>query len=299
MKRLVLVFIAASFVLAMCGASFAHLPPDVTFYCFQFPDAYVPVMDGDVSDWDMVPDQYWVTQDQLTETVIGVGSEWDASNLAVRLIAAWNKTSNLLYFMEDRYDDHFYPINQVGNPDTWEIVIDADHSGGQFQVFRDVDQETAERLGSAQAQNWQYRLMDPNVPENWFWGKSMWQIVPPYSDIGWSFDGPSVGEAGKLYTERYMTAFDDLDWHGPETSKLHILEEGAIIGIGYSVIDEDDPETGGYNGYWNLGGDTSMYYMAEALSDFLLVPIDPSVEWPGTTSVEAASWGRIKSSFVK
>ncbi len=42
-----------------------------------------------------------------------------------------------------------------------------------------------------------------------------------------------------------------------------------------------------------------MYYMAEALSDFLLVPIDPSVEWPGTTSVEAASWGRIKSSFVK
>ena len=43
--------------------------PDTTFKIFQFPADQIPRVDGDVSDWGMVPADYAIGIDQLKDTV--------------------------------------------------------------------------------------------------------------------------------------------------------------------------------------------------------------------------------------
>ena len=43
--------------------------PDVEFKIFQFPPHMIPRIDGDTSDWDIVPDEYTVGLDQLKDVI--------------------------------------------------------------------------------------------------------------------------------------------------------------------------------------------------------------------------------------
>ena len=36
----------------------AHFPEGIVFKAFQFPDDQIPAMDGDLTDWDIVPPEY-------------------------------------------------------------------------------------------------------------------------------------------------------------------------------------------------------------------------------------------------
>ena len=46
-------------VVMLCSPTLAHFPQNTTFKVFQFPDSHVPQMDGDATDWSMVPDEYF------------------------------------------------------------------------------------------------------------------------------------------------------------------------------------------------------------------------------------------------
>ena len=53
---------------------------------FQFPTDKLPVLDGDISEWDVVPDEMWINLDD-PDIVVGegdVGREKDRSNLYFR-----------------------------------------------------------------------------------------------------------------------------------------------------------------------------------------------------------------------
>ena len=54
------------FVLSVTG--FALARPGVEFKIFQFPADKIPRIDGDTSDWSMVPESYSIGMDQLKET---------------------------------------------------------------------------------------------------------------------------------------------------------------------------------------------------------------------------------------
>lgn len=302
-KTTISVFLVLGFVLFTFAVSSAHLRPDVNFAAVHVPPGYQP--DGDVSEWADVPSIFWVTHDDMVETVRNIGDP-DASNLAVKVIVGWETNTNQIIMSEDRFDDAFFGTHD-GYQETIEFVIDTDHSAepqffGVDQIGLDPD-----RYSGALTQNYRYQLWNEPPADLWLWGGAPWAAVPPYSGIGWSFDGDLNGGSGVLQMEMYMTAFDDLPnpSTGPDSPEVvfHDLVEGEIIGIGFALQDADDPNESRYGGYWTNGGDTELYIKGTSLVDYTLLPYNADI-WPanvrtGSTSVESDTWGRIKSTFAR
>ena len=96
-----------------------------------------------------------------------------------------------------------------------------------------------------------------------------------------------------------------LNWNGIDQSTIGSLVEGNITGFHFTIIDDDDLESGGYEGYWTLSGATDSYFQGDLLSDFLLAPLDPDIDWASQaaagegTAVEEVGWGRLKSTFAE
>jgi len=295
MKRFTVLAIALVFSLCFVGATWAHVPEAVTYYVFQWPDEYIPDIDGDLSDWDIVPDVYQLTHENFSEDVKGLGVAYDASDLDLRCYAGWNKTTNRMYFSTRWFDD----IAHV--KEYWEVTIDADHSGeNQMAWFSDLSDEEAKRLGGAYGQTYKTYLIQANEGRGWIWSftTAKWILEPEWFEWARVLDAPIGGE-GVYQQELSAHAWDDLDYHGPEVSDIHIFEEGQIIGMCYQIADYDESDS--YDGYWTLGGGAAAPQFEYALTDFLLAPIDEAVVWPEgpTTSVGVSSWGLIKSSFSK
>ena len=102
--------LAAALVMGLCGTSFGHAPPGELYFAVQFPDNLVPTMDGDLSDWDVVPiDPYTIRNDRLYSPVadiqpVGRG-EIDVSDINIRHLIGWNDSSNKLYYMTEVFDN--------------------------------------------------------------------------------------------------------------------------------------------------------------------------------------------------
>ena len=94
-------------ILGMCTSAFAHIPEGRVFGVFQFPTDKLPVLDGNISEWDVVPDEMWIDLDD-PDIVVGegdVGREKDRSNLYFRYAMGWNDELDRLYHVYDRFDD--------------------------------------------------------------------------------------------------------------------------------------------------------------------------------------------------
>lgn len=295
MKRFTILATALVFSLCFVGAIWAHVPEGVQYYVFQWPDEHIPTVDGDLSDWDIVPDVYFITHENFSEDVKGLGVAFDASDWEVKYIASYNVTANRMYFMTRVFDDNCHP------GDYWEVTIDADHSGeNQMAWFTDLTTEEADRLGGAYGQTYKTYPVAPNETRGWIWSftTAKWILEPEWFEFAVTLDAPLEGE-GIYKQEVSCHAWDDLDYHGADVSDIHIFEEGQIIGMCYQIADNDGNE-GGYDGYWTLGGGASAPQFEYVLTDFLLAPIDAAVSWPDVPSaVKANSWGRIKSTFAE
>ena len=294
MKRFSLI---AAFIL-VAGTCWAHAPAGVVYPAVQFPDANVPAIDGDITEWDVVTESYWITHEQLTETVTGLGTSWDATDLSVRVILGWSPTANRLYIMEDRFDDAIWVLSDW---DSMEFEFDADHSGGRFGMFSDIaaTPEEADRLHGAQAQN--YGINNGGAG-TMAWHKAQWHTKLPWGDWATSQSVEEGGE-GFFYAETMITGWDDLDWNGSDTSVIHQLAENEIVGFNFTMVDEDKTEgAGAYDGYWVLSAQTDSFREGDLLTDFLLAPVDPDIDWGSQmqpTAVGDVSWGRLKSTFAE
>jgi len=291
-------------VLLTFETSFAHLRTDRNWAVVQVPidvDGVRDVqMDGDLGDWDNVPSVFWVTHDDLIETVTGTQGDPDPSNLAERIIFGWSPKTNILYFMEDRFDDFFYGTID-NNFDTVEVMLDFDHSADP--IFQNVASEglDAERWEGALSQNYRYQLQNEN--QMWLWGGAPWAGEEPYSGVRWTYEGELVGGATTLHMEMWFTPFDDLPTNSTSIDDdriiIHTMVEGEIMGVGFSVQDDDDGADGSYNGYWTNSGDTEIYFKATAMVDYVFLGYNESIWVAGenVTAVEEDSWGRIKAGF--
>ena len=306
MKRIIIIAAVLGLVLASFTPSLAHQRTDRNWAAVQVPinvdGIRDVVVDGDLGDWDNVPSVFWVTQDDLVEVVTGTQGDPDAGNLAERIIVGWSPETNLVYVMEERFDDVWYGTLDDTN-DKLELVLDADHSGGQFQGVESIDLDP-ERWAGAEAQDWQQSL---NNEDNnlWLWGGGVWASVEPYAGIRWNVEGEAGGPA-TLFQESWFTTFDDLPASstGPDDPdlKIHDLQEGQVMGIGMAIQDDDNGPGNSYNGYWVSTGDINMYFHADSLVDYVLLGFNEEIWVAGEdspTSVEDDSWGRIKASFSK
>ena len=303
MKKIIVIAAVLGLVLASFTPSSAHQRTDRNWAAVQVPidvdGIRDVVVDGDLGDWDNVPSVFWVTQDDLVEVVTGTQGDPDPGNLAERIIVGWSPETNFVYVMEERFDDLWYGTLDDTN-DKLELVLDADHSGGQFQG--DIEGLDPERWAGATAQDWQQSL---NNPDNnlWLWGGGVWASVEPYAGIRWNVEGEAGGPA-TLFQESWFTTLDDLPGSstGPDDSDLiiHTLEEGQVMGIGMAIQDDDNGPGNSYNGYWVSTGDVNMYFSADALVDYVLLGFDAN-NWVSddATAVEEDSWARIKAGFSK
>lgn len=290
-RRLPLLLATATAALFAAQAS-AHFPEDTVHPLFQFPRDQVPVMDGDLSDWDMLPAEYNFDLVKYSQHKEQTSTEHNPADLnIIRAAAAWNDELNRLYFMAEVYDDvvrfHKEDPDSLDHPftrltgsyvhgaDIFEIVIDADH-GAEDVVGYSENEERELRYRSAFTQN--YHLYMPPLNGyywHWYWGKPLWTKDEAWSAVGWSFPGEH-GSAGTVTYECYLTPFDDLHPDGPEQSVLHDLQENAVIGLAWSFIDADSSATAS-DAFWSMTGDVNMYCMGDFLSDFRLMPVDASL----------------------
>lgn len=247
----------------------AHQPKGVAYKIFQFPKGKTPKIDGDPSDWKVVPSSYMIDGSHLMDTVMGKGKNMDPKDLAVEVTVGWSPETNRLYFLYKVHDD-MHNFN-FARGDIFEVVVDSDHSGGRYHSFDDVDDKTEAQLKSTTAQN--YHIFTPPAkgkPWCWVWGSQQWLIEKPWAEAAYAYNF-KMKEPGLLYLEFYITPFNYASFRGSEYSALHKLVEGETIGLSWSVLDYDERDDQ-YEGFWNLSHHTRMDYNASLLPNFKLMP---------------------------
>jgi len=268
MKRIVI----TALLFLPCHAAQSHYPKGVTYNIFQFPADALPTIDGDPSDWESVPKSYRIDGSHLEDTVKGKGKNMDPDDLRVEVTVGWSPKTNRLYFLYEMYDDVHNFTSDWG--DIFEVVLDADHSGGRYHSFDDVDAKTEEKLKSTTTQN--YHIFTPPAKGKawaWVWGSQQWLIEKPWAEHACNKYEFGLKEPGVLYLEFSIAPFNYASFRGPEYSALHKLVEGEILGLSWSVLDYDEKDDE-YEGFWNLSHHTRMDSTADLLPNFKLMPLE-------------------------
>jgi hypothetical protein len=288
------VFLAALALTALGLRPAAGLDrPEVTFQVFQFPPDKIPRIDGDASDWDIVPDSYAIGADQLIEDG-GQHGQPDPRNFRLKVKVGWVKGLNQLFFLYQATKGR-WEFGSTGLPgDIFEVVVDGDASGGPLISRGRGDTGARVPPGAAaspvadprinvdeahwaihgvQAQN--YHIFTPAKDKDWCisWGSPTWVKELPWANAATRYDFKS-GEPGSLTLEFWITPFDYAGPEGPQRAVPSVLTENKIIGLSWAVIDFGD-SPGDRHHFWNLSRHHTMYGDASYLCAFRLMPLEP------------------------
>jgi hypothetical protein len=272
-------------VLALLTMSFSR--HDKEFKVYQFPQNQTPRIDGDFSDWDIVPDSFIVGTNELVNTVFGVGIDQDPKDFDLNVKVAWVKDLNRLYFYVDAYDDYWDFIDPVMRQDIFEVVIDGDVSGGPFiddkngNINKMTKNELYFKGHGGHAQN--YHVFTPVKDKDWamIWGATPWLKEFPYAQVAYKYNFKS-GESGRLQMEFYITPCDYASHEGFDKSVVSQLQENELIGLSWSMLDFDGKQC---ESFMNLSHDIRMISDASYLCAFRLMPLAPSYK-----NTLAADW---------
>jgi hypothetical protein len=266
--------------------------PEVTFKVFQFPPDKIPRIDGDPSDWDIVPDSYAIGSDQLLEDG-GQHGKPDPKTFSMRVKVGWVKGLNQLFFLYQATKGH-WDFASTGLPgDIFEVVVDGDASGGPLisrgrgdtgarvppgaaasQPDNRISVDEAHwAIHGVQAQN--YHIFTPAKDKDWCisWGAPTWVKELPWANAATRYNFKS-GEPGDLTLEFWITPFDYAGPEGPARAVPSVLSENKIIGLSWAVIDYGDTP-GDRHHFWNLSRHHTMFGDASYLCAFRLMPLEP------------------------
>lgn len=259
--------------------------PGTEFKIFQFPADQIPRIDGDASDWDIVPESYVIGTEELIETS-GKHDGPNPDTLDVRVRVGWVKGLNRLYFLYEAFDDYWdFALPGLKN-DTFEVVVDGDLSGGPLiSRFRNNPESISEEdaffsMHGVHAQN--YHIFTPHEDKDWamYWGPQQWLKEMPFAQVAQAYDF-RPGESGNYTLEFYITPFDFASHRGPEYSVETQLKEGNLIGLSWIIIDYDDVDSNRNNGFWTLSRERTMFGQADHLVGFRLMPLEPEFRQDG------------------
>jgi hypothetical protein len=276
MKIIRTIFIFLFLNLCTAVASFSQV--DSTLIIFQFPADKIPRIDGNTDDWSFVPVDYIIGNDQLTDDE-KKHATLDPKNLEVKVRVGWVKGMNKLYFLYEAYDDYWDFSRTDLHHDIFEIVVDGDQSGGplieQFHPNPQLNNswDAYFNFHGVHAQN--YHIYTPAEGQDWClaWGSQPWIKELPFANAAYSYSF-KPGEPGKLVLEFWITPFDYAGTEGPVRAVESVLNEGKNIGLCWAIIDFDDVNARGNNGFWNLSNKHTMYGNASQLRTFKLMPLE-------------------------
>ena len=268
--------------LALTVSGFALERPGVEYKIFQFPADKIPRIDGDPSDWSIVPESYSIGMDQLKETSKGLGFNYDKKDLDVKVKVGWVRGLNRLYFLYEAYDNYWDFDEHSRHNDIFEVVVDGDLSGGPLVTSRHpntklVGGDAFFQFQGVQAQN--YHIFTPAPERDWafVWGCQPWIKELPWANAAYNYNFKH-GEAGKLILEFWITPFDYAPFEGPERAVESKLTENKLIGLSWAILDYDGPEEKDYKGFRNLSHKTSMSGNADDLVAFRLMPLEAAFQ---------------------
>ena len=288
MRKVTILLTVVGFVLGFVGISAAHQPPGETFFAVQFPDDAVPTIDGDLTDWEIVPTSpYTILTDKLYDSfqLKGLGrGGFDATNINIRHRVGWNENANMLYFAIEVFDN----IHNTDRADASKFFHD-----DAIEIEVNPLMDTVEGL----ATNLSYKFAVPPFKDTFIFLRPLEPIgytwMAPGSrwlDFGWSFTGDQFGES-TYYYEVAIRPVETMptDEAASEDGVVEFdLEEGETIHITTNVVDVDEGDD--RDVYWSMAGEPSC---CQAVNDFVLMEMDPKIE----TAVETNTWARIKSQF--
>lgn len=300
MRKTAAGLLVVALVMGSIAIAGAHTPEGEKFFAVQFPDGAVPVMDGDHSDWDIVPESpYHVRNDRLSAPDPSIltaerGSQ-DPSDLNMNHIIGWNDSENKLYFASEIFDN-------IHNVDREDVARFWDDDALEIEVNPDATAAEEHNLEGEPVTNISYKWVVPPI-------EGQYQYVEPiatyawlqdggdYLNFGWSFSGDMFGESTYLY-EMSITpilALSQDEASSLEGSIFLDLEEGIELHISVNVGDID--LAGGNDNYQSFWGFSTDVPCCNATSDVIMAELDPLLlEALGSaTAVEATSWGRIKA----
>jgi PKD domain len=260
---------------SLCPFMFAVDRPGTTFKVFQFPANMIPRIDGDPSDWKMVPDDYAIGMDQLVDEN-NRDHKPDPRDFDLKVKVGWVKGLNRLYFLYEAYDDYWTFGGAGLDNDIFELVVDGDLSGGPLIERLNQAPELSEReqhfsMHGVHAQN--YHIMTPPLGKDWAmaWGCSGYYTKNmPFANAAYNYDF-KPGESGKLVLEFWITPFDYAACEGPQRSVESRLFEDKLLGLSWAILERD----AGRSAFWNLSRDRTMYGNADHLVAFRLMPVEP------------------------
>ena len=274
----------AILIVLLCVQALALERPGVEYKIYQFPADRIPRIDGDGSDWSIVPADYAIRMDQLRETVHGKGDQFDLKDLDVSVKVGWVKGLNRLYFLYEATDDYWDFQRADRHNDIFELVVDGDLSGGPListmHPHAGIDKNEAFfSFHGVHAQN--YHIFTPAPDRDWVfvWGCQPWIKELPWANAAYNYNFKH-GEAGKLTLEFWITPFDYAPYEGPARAVESKLEENKVIGMSWSVLDYDDVDAKDNEGFWNLSHKTTMYGDASDLVAFRLMPLEAAWRKP-------------------
>jgi len=302
-------FLALSLIVGGASLASAHEPPGEVYYAFGWPANAVPAVDGDISEWEIVPEEFWLTlENDMEETVRGIGTDFDLADFNMREVISWNDETNRVYSVCDVVDDYLHNSREehanYNWDDEWHFVLDADHSGGDLfnGDWGALPEEERRQLYYTTGQL--YSMLVPPLSGYWnfmyieatgWWmhdGQSI--LTPEYQEMGWARTGENLGPGTYKY-EMKVTPWQHLDWTGPAASVEVDLEEGLIIHIGTLYKDYDVSDS--YEGSYDFPPIHNVWRNANLLGDFELLAVDTELFPPGT-AVESDTWGRIKAQML-
>jgi len=268
-------FLIGVFLIALF--SFAHSQEKRNYKIFQFPANMIPSIDGNKSDWAMVPDSFIIATDQLIDDNKRFPAP-DPKNLDVKVKVGWVKGLNRLYFLYEAYDNYWDFTHTGLHNDIFEIVVDGDRSGGPLidEQHPNPDKNRWEAyfdFHGVHAQN--YHIFTPAEGKDWAlaWGSQPWIKDLPYANAAYNYNF-KPGDSGRLVLEFWITPFDYAGSEGPVRAVESNLYENKIISLSWAVIDYDDVNDRKKQGFWNLSREHKMYGNASFLLPFTLMPLD-------------------------
>ena len=286
MKKLV-VF---SVVIGLVSIGSAHQPEGEIFFVVQFPDAWVPTIDGESSDWDIVPENYAIGIDKLYDPSQFQEAERggaDVSDMNITHRVGWNDNFNKLYFATTVFDNVHNTDRADPGPfykdDALEVEVNMDHSARE-----DQNTEVANRIA--------YKFAVPPIEGAYAFSRPIAGVTEwlfpgsEWLDFGWSFTGEQFGESTYTY-ELSLTPFESfpLDTETAlDGAIVWDMEEGDLIHLALGVGDIDEGDD--YWGFWSTSPTAWN-------TDFVLEEIDPALERNIETAVESGTWARIKAQF--